>query len=56
VTKPRINPVYIKLLIGAAAVFVVSVSLMLSNIYDKLGRVEHALSHITGGAADKCGR
>ena len=40
-----VKPIYIKLLILGIVVYVVSVSIMLSDLYHKVVNIEHALSH-----------
>lgn len=48
-----IKPIYIKLLIGAITVFVIGVGIMLSDIYNKVGRLEFDMMHITGACPVK---
>jgi hypothetical protein len=38
-----VKPIYIKLLIAAIAIFIIGTALALSDIYYKLGRIEHFL-------------
>jgi len=47
----KVRPVYIKLLFAAVAVFVVGVCLALSDLYMKVGQLEHDMMH---GGPDKC--
>lgn len=48
----KIRPVYRKLLIAAIIVFVAGVAVMISDIYMKVGKVEHALMHMSAGHGD----
>lgn len=43
-----VKPVYIKLLIAAGAIFVVGVSIALSDLYQKIGTIEHGMAHAEG--------
>ena len=43
------RPIYIKLLILAIVVYVIGVTFILSDIYFKVGRIEHVLSHASSG-------
>ena len=47
----QVKPVYIKLLIVAIAIFVVGVGLALSDLYAKVGQLEHDMMH---GGPGKC--
>jgi hypothetical protein len=44
----HIRPIYIKLLVLALIIFIMGVSLMLSDLYFKVGQIEHTLMHLTG--------
>ena len=44
-----IRPLYKRLLIAVIVVYVIGVCMMLSDIYVKLGKIEHTLSHAGGG-------
>jgi hypothetical protein len=44
-----VRPIYKKLLIAAVAIYVAGVTIMLSDIYARLGNLEHELSHISAG-------
>ena len=44
----EIKPVYIKALIAAIAVFVAGVSLLLSDLYIKVGQLERDFDHFSG--------
>ena len=48
-----IKPIYIKLLIGAIAVFVIGVGIMLSDLYNKVGQLEFDMMHLTGACPIK---
>ena len=52
----KINPVYIKLLIGAIAIFVVGVGIMISELYIKVGQLEFDMMHLTGTCPLKHGK
>ncbi|MFA5146551.1 MAG: hypothetical protein WC515_04165 [Candidatus Omnitrophota bacterium] len=39
------RPIYKKLLIIAVVVYTISVTYMLSDIYHKIGQIEHSLCH-----------
>lgn len=41
-----VNPIYKKLLIAAIAIYVIGVSILLSDISYRLGDIEHKLAHI----------
>ena len=45
----EVKPVFIKLLIAALAVFIIGVSVALSELYHKVGAIEHEMSHISSG-------
>lgn len=42
----EIDPLYLKLLAGAAILFVFGVSMMLSDLYYKVGTLEHKMVHL----------
>lgn len=44
----QVRPIYIKCLIGAIAVFVVGVGIILSDLYNKVGQLEFEMIHLTG--------
>lgn len=44
----KIKPVYIKLLAAAVAVFIIGVSMALSDLYQKIGDIEHEMFRIQG--------
>lgn len=46
-----IKPIYIKLLIAAAVVFVLGVSMALSDLYQKVGTLEFDAMHAQGKCA-----
>ncbi len=50
---PEISPAYKKLLIAAVAVYMISSCLMNINIYRRINKIEHALSHIKGACGFK---
>lgn len=54
----KIRPVYIKFLIVAIAVFVIGVSVALSDLYQKVCSLEHDLIHPEGKCPlkDSCKR
>ncbi len=41
----KIKPIYWKLLIAAAVIYVIFTAIMLSDIYSKIGEMEHTLVH-----------
>ena len=41
-----VRPIYKKLLIAAAAVFVIGCAWMLSDLYARVANVEHRLAHL----------
>lgn len=41
----KISPVYRNLLIAAIALFVIGTAFALSDIYHKVGTIEHAMAH-----------
>ncbi len=41
----NISPVYRNLLIAAIAIFVIGTAFALSDIYHKIGTIEHAMAH-----------
>ncbi|MDD5681659.1 MAG: hypothetical protein PHI59_10535 [Candidatus Omnitrophica bacterium] len=43
-----VRPVYKKLLIAAIAIYIIGSCMIQSDLYRKLGRIEHQLCHITG--------
>lgn len=43
-----IKPIYKKLLMIAIAIYVIGVSMMQTDLYLKVCRIEHALSHMSG--------
>ncbi len=43
-----VRPIYWKLLIGALVIFIISVSVMLCDIYERLGDLEHGAVHAGG--------
>ncbi|MDD5422671.1 MAG: hypothetical protein WC592_05985 [Candidatus Omnitrophota bacterium] len=48
--RPAItNPGYLKLLAVAAVIYVIATCVMLSDLYNKVGELEHKMVHITGG-------
>jgi len=49
-----VRPVYVKLLIGALILFVAGVCVALSDIYYKVGSLEHDMMHVTGKAPAIC--
>ena len=46
------KPIYIKLLIAAIVAWIISTTLLLSDIYMKIGEIDHALIHSSSGG--KC--
>lgn len=44
----KVKPIFIKLLIGAIAVFVIGVGALLSDLYNKVGQLEFEMFHLTG--------
>lgn len=44
----NVKPVYIKALVIAAAIFVIGVSMALSDLYQKVGNLEHEAIHGQG--------
>ena len=42
--KP-IKPIYIKLLLIAIVIWVISMTFFISELYSKVGKIEHALVH-----------
>ncbi|MBP7055234.1 MAG: hypothetical protein KBB52_00045 [Candidatus Omnitrophica bacterium] len=49
----KVKPIYIKLLIGAIAVFIAGVGIMLSDLYNKVGDLEFEMLHLTGACPIK---
>lgn len=49
-TMEKVRPIYKNLLIAAIALFVIGVAFALSDIYQKIGNIEHASMHRTPGA------
>ena len=49
----NVKPVYIKVLIIAAAIFVIGVSMALSDLYQKVGNLEHDAIHGQGACPVK---
>ncbi|MBU0604947.1 MAG: hypothetical protein KKH77_01515 [Candidatus Omnitrophica bacterium] len=45
----NIRPIYKKLLIAAIVIYITGVTFSLANIYMKVGEIEHALTHASGG-------
>ena len=45
----KVRPIYKKLLIAAVAIFVIGTAFALSDIYKKIGDIEHALMCRTPG-------
>lgn len=45
----NIRPIYKKLLIAAIVVYIIGVAFILADIYMKVGEIEHALTHTSGG-------
>ncbi len=44
-TKTRTRPIFFKLLIAAAVVYVIGTSVLITDLYCKLGKMQHVLSH-----------
>lgn len=44
-----VRPVFRNLLVVAIVVYIVALTLMLSDMYSKVGHIEHTLAHITFG-------
>lgn len=44
----KVRPVYIKLLIAAVIIFVIGVSAMLCDVYERVGELEHNMVHLGG--------
>ena len=49
--KLSVRPVYKKLLIVAVVLYVIGVCIIQSDLYHKLGCIEHSLMHIQAGTA-----
>lgn len=49
----KIKPIYKKLLIMAIVIYVIGVTFILADMYMKIGKIEHALSHMSGGHQHK---
>lgn len=43
------KPIYIKLLIAALALWIIGMSFCVTELYRKIGEVEHALVHVNIG-------
>ena len=44
----KIRPIYKKLLITAIVIYITGVTFILADIYMKIGKIEHALTHMSG--------
>lgn len=49
-TAPVTAPIYKKLLIAAIVLYVISSSVMLTQIWNRIGEVEHEMEHLGGPA------
>ncbi len=49
----KVRPIYWKLLIAIGIIYVVFTTMMLSDIYFKIGRIEHVLGHEKTGQEHK---
>lgn len=49
----NVKPIYVKLLTAAIAAYVIGTCVMLSELYSKIGEIEHVLSHISSGHGHK---
>jgi len=41
----KTKPIYWKLLIAAVVIYIIATSVMLGDMYSKIGKIEHALVH-----------
>ncbi|MCM8760524.1 MAG: hypothetical protein NC938_07035 [Candidatus Omnitrophica bacterium] len=44
----KVRPVFIRLLIAAATVYVIGTTFILSELIEKIGRLEFEMIHLTG--------
>ena len=44
----KVRPVFIQLLIAAAAIYVIGTAIIMSDLYNKVGVLEFAMDHISG--------
>ena len=48
----KIRPVFKKLLIAAIVVYVIGTCAIMAELYHKVGKIEHALTHIPGAKCE----
>ena len=46
----KVRPIYKKLLVAAAILYILASVYIQSNLYNRIGRLEHQLSHLTGAS------
>ena len=48
--KHHARPIYKKLLLAALAVYIIGTCIIMTDLYIKVGKIEHSMVHMSGGS------